>query len=104
MADILAPEANYDRPMGCFIFLFALIGPRVALGYTWLFTGFVDRAFDNAAVPVLGFVFLPWTTLIYALSYDGQGVSTLGWLFVAMGLLADVSSYTASARAQYQRA
>ena len=84
--------------MGCLVFFLSLIGPRFALGFVWIFTGFVDRAYDNVAVPVLGFVFLPWTTLIYALSHDGSGVSSLGWFFVAMGLFADVSSYAASAR------
>ena len=84
--------------MGCLIFLFALIGPRVALAYTWIFTTLVDRAFDAWAAPVLGFVFLPWTTLFYVLANNGQEVSVLGWLFVAFGLFADVSSYGASAR------
>lgn len=88
--------------MGCFIFLLALIGPRVALAFVWAFTTFVDRAFDNWIVPMLGFVFLPWTTLVYSLAYTpGGGVSAFGWLFVAMALLADVSSYAASGR-RYQ--
>jgi len=90
--------------VGCLIVLFALIGPRVALGFTWIFTSFVDRAYDNMLVPVLGFVFLPWTTLVYALVYDGNGVSGLGWVMVALALMGDVSSYTASARAQYRTA
>lgn len=84
--------------MGCFVFLLSLIGPRLALGYVWIFTTLVDRAYDNVLIPVLGFVFLPWTTLIYALSYDGTGVSGVGWFFVALGLFADVGSHAASAR------
>ena len=84
--------------MGCLVFLLALIGPRVALGFVWIFTEFVDRAFDTVLIPILGFVFLPWTTLIYSLSYDGDGVSTFGWLLVALGLLADISSYGFGAR------
>lgn len=88
--------------MGCFVFLLSLIGPRLALGYVWIFTTLVDRAYDNVLIPVLGFVFLPWTTLIYALSYDGNGVSGIGWFFVALGLLADVSSYAASAHRRRQ--
>lgn len=86
--------------MGCIILLLSLIGPRVALFFVWAFTGFVDRAFDGFVVPAVGFVFLPWTTLIYALADDGAGVDSIGWLFVAMGLLADVSSYAASRRAR----
>ncbi len=86
--------------MGCVIFGFALIGPRFALGFTWIFTTMVDRAYDNFIVPVLGFVFLPWTTLVYALAYNGFRVSPVGWFFVALGLMADVSSYGASSRAR----
>lgn len=84
--------------MGCFILLFAFIGPRVALAFTWIFTTLVDRAYDDWIVPVLGFVFLPWTTLVYALAYNGRDVSPLGWFFVALALLADVASYRAGAR------
>ena len=85
--------------MGCFIFLMALIGPRVALFFTWVFTSLVDRAFDSWIVPALGFVFLPWTTLVYALVYaPGPGVSLLGWFFVFLALMADISSYTYSGR------
>jgi hypothetical protein len=84
--------------MGCLIFLFSLIGPRFALGFIWIFTTLVDRAFDNAIVPVLGFVLLPWTTFTYALAYDGHNVSSLGWFFVALGLFADLSSFAAARR------
>lgn len=84
--------------MGCLILLLALIGPRVALAFVWIFTDFVSRAFESWIVPVLGFVFLPWTTLVYSLAYSSDGVTGIGWFFVALGLLADVSSYGASAR------
>ena len=87
--------------MGCFVFLMALLSPRLALFFVWVFTNFVDRAFDNWIVPALGFVFLPWTTLIYALAYNGNSVSALGWFFVVMAFLADISSYAYSGR-RYQ--
>ncbi len=88
--------------MGCLIFLLALIGPRVALFFVWVATEFVERAFDGFLVPLLGLIFLPWTTLIYVLAYDGSGVSVLGWFFVVLALFADISSYTLSARRGYQ--
>jgi hypothetical protein len=43
-------------------------------------------------------VFLPLTTLIYALASDGSDVSPIGWMFVAVALLADVSSYGGASR------
>jgi hypothetical protein len=79
----------------------ALLSPRLALFFVWVFTNFVDRAFDDWIVPALGFVFLPWTTLVYALAYDGNSVSGLGWFFVVMAFLTDISSYAYSGR-RYQ--
>ena len=76
------------------------IWPRVTLGFVWIFTTLVDRAYDNAIVPVLGFLFLPWTTLVYALVYDGNNVSSIGWFFVALAAFADVSSIAAARRGQ----
>ena len=58
-------------------------------------------SYDNFIIPVPGFVFLPWTTLVYALAYDGHDVSGIGWFCVALALFADVSSYTVSARCGY---
>lgn len=87
---------------GCLVILLAFIGPRVALFFTWLFTDFVSRAYDTFWVPALGFVFLPWTTLVYALAHDGSGVGSIGWLFVAIALLADLSSWRNAARREYR--
>lgn len=84
--------------MGCLIVLMAMIGPRVALFFVWLSTGFIERAYDGLVLPALGFVFLPWTTLVYALAYDGRSVSPLGWFFVVLALVADLSSHAASAQ------
>ena len=39
------------------------------------------------------------STLIYALAYvPGDGVTGIGWLFVALGVVADLSSYGGSGR------
>lgn len=78
------------------VWLLALIGPRVALFFTWLFTSWVDRAFDGILIPVLGFFMLPWTTLAYVLIWRADGLGLLGWLVVALGLFADFSSYASS--------
>jgi hypothetical protein len=82
----------------CLFFSVLFFGPRFALVIVWLASDLVDEAFDNFLVPVLGLVFLPFTTLVYVLVYDSGGISSIGWLLVALALLADVSSYGASAR------
>ena len=57
-------------PIGCFVVLFALISPRLALFALWLFTDMLSRAFDSWIVPFLGFFLLPWTTLAYAVMWS----------------------------------
>lgn len=91
--------------MGCLIALVALLSPRFAFFLVWLFSDRVDIAFDGFFAPLLGLVFLPWTALMYTFAYAPiRGVSGLGWLFVTLGLIADLASYGNGARARSQTA
>jgi hypothetical protein len=90
--------------MGCFVFLLSMISARLALAVVWIFTNFVDRAFDSFIVPFLGLLFLPWTTLLYVLVWTpAHGVSAFGWLLVAVGFLADLGSLFGSDRQRRAR-
>jgi hypothetical protein len=40
--------------------------PRVALVALWLLTNYLQRAYHGLLIPLLGFFFLPLTTLAYA--------------------------------------
>ena len=86
--------------MGCLVALLALISPRLALVGLWLFGDLLDRAFDSWVVPVLGFLFLPWTTLGYAVMWIAgrNGVHDFEWFIVGLAFLFDVSSYAHSGR------
>jgi hypothetical protein len=93
--------------MGCFIALIALLSPRLALFLVWLFTDRVSIAFNDITflVPVLGFFFLPWTTLAWVIAYAPlRGVNGVGWVIVLLAVLVDVSSLGAGARARSSRA
>lgn len=90
--------------MGCFVIFMAMLSPRLALFFVWVFTDLVNRAFDSWVAPALGFLFLPWTTLVYVLVYDDNDVSALGWFFFALALVADLSSYGWSSRRYRTRA
>ena len=82
--------------MPILIALFALIGPRVALIFTWLFSDMISRAIDSFFVAFLGFLLLPWTTLAYVVFYDvgaGREVTGFEWFLVAIAFLFDVGSY-----------
>jgi hypothetical protein len=80
----------------CLIALFALIGPRVALVFTAIFSDMIGRAIDSWVVAVLGFLFLPWTTLAYVVFYDvGAGLEVRGieWFLVGLAFVVDIGSY-----------
>jgi hypothetical protein len=87
----------------CLIALFALLGPRVAIVFTWLFSGMIGRAIDSVFVAVLGFLILPWTTLAYVVFYDvGAGLEVRGfeWFLVGIAFLADIGSYAGGRRSR----
>jgi hypothetical protein len=80
--------------MGCTC-LFALLGavaPRLALILMWLFTDWIGRAFDSFVIPLLGFIFLPLTTVIYVFVAP-NGLSTFNWILLIVGVLIDLGSY-----------
>ena len=84
--------------MGCFVFLFALISPRLALFFIWIFSDLLSRAFDAWFVPFIGFFILPWTTLAYAVMWSSGSNSVNGfeWFIVIFAFIVDLASYAAS--------
>jgi len=52
--------------MPCLAVIVVLAFPRVALVVLWLFTHYLHRAYHGLLVPLIGFFFLPLTTLAYA--------------------------------------
>ena len=52
--------------MPCLLVILLLIFPRIALGLLFLFTNYLGRAYHGLLIPLLGFFFLPLTTLTYA--------------------------------------
>jgi hypothetical protein len=90
--------------VGCLIVLLGAAFPRVALVITWLFTDLVDRAFDSFVLPLLGLIFLPYTTFFYVLAYAPvTGVTGIGWFFVVFGFILDVTSFANSTRERRRR-
>ena len=83
--------------MCCFALIAAGLGPRIALVLVWIFGDRVDRAFDSWFWPLLGLLFLPWTTLAYLLVWDPTGLSGGEWIVVALGFALDIATYSARA-------
>jgi len=52
--------------MPCILVLLVLAFPRLILVLMALFSNYLDRAYHGLIVPLLGFFFLPLTTIVYA--------------------------------------
>jgi hypothetical protein len=82
--------------VGCCIFAVAAsFFPRLALLFLWIFTDYVTRTFDSFVWPLLGLIFLPFTTIMVCLVYSPVtgGIDGVDWLWVFLGLLLDMLSY-----------
>ena len=85
--------------MCCVLVLLALVGPRLVLALLWIFTNYLSRAFDTFLWPLLGFLFLPWTTIAYAIAQNEfGGLNGLGIVVMALGLLVDIGAIGGGAR------
>ncbi len=85
--------------MCCVLVLLAFLGPRLVLFLLWLLTNYLSRAFDAFLLPFLGFLFLPWTTIAWAIAQNEfGGLSGVGILIVVLGLLADIGVLGGGAR------
>jgi hypothetical protein len=79
--------------MCCLAALGAIIGPRLVILLWWLFdTARWSATFDNVIIPALGFLFLPWTTLLYVF-FAPTGLNGLAPLVILIAVIADAGTY-----------
>ena len=72
--------------MPCFLGCLALIFPRVVIILVAIFSRYLHDAYDTWIWPVIGFFFLPLTTLAYAWAWHNGGTQIEGIEFVAIVL------------------
>jgi hypothetical protein len=85
--------------MCCLFTVLVFLGPRFGGILWWLF--WPDRwygenfsAFDSLIWPILGIIFLPWTTLMYVAVAPGGVNGIWEWLFLILAVVIDVGAYT----------
>ena len=74
--------------MPCLLALLAVAFPRVAIVLLWLFSNFFSGVYNNVVIPVLGFLFLPLTLIVYTYlekTHPGpMGTQQLIFVFIAV--------------------
>ena len=77
--------------MGCLMVVFALATPRFIMAVLWVFTDYLSDAFGSFFWPLMGFIFLPATTMAYAVAQNEfHGVRGWGLAVVIVGVMIDV--------------
>ena len=85
--------------MCCVLILLAFFTPRIVLFILWIFTNYLSRAYEGFLLPFLGFLFLPATTLAYAIAQNELGgLSGFGLIVVLVGLAVDIGLLGGGAR------
>ena len=85
--------------MGCLLVLLAAASPRLVLVLFWIARPLqFDAAFGGPIVPLLGIIFLPFTTLMYVIvQTPGVGLAGSDWIWVGLAFLVDISHTAAVA-------
>jgi hypothetical protein len=83
----------------CLFAILAGLFPRIAFAVYWIARpNIVDAVYGTFLIPLLGLIFLPFTTLMYTILWSpGVGVSGWDWLWVGIALALDLGHYGYSA-------
>ena len=82
----------------CFLLTVVFLGPRAGIFFWWLINpGRWDAAFSTFLFPLLGFLFLPWTTLMFVAVAPFGNVAGSDWIWLAIALFGDVLSWSGNA-------
>ena len=87
----------------CGLLLLIITGPRVMM-FLWYIVNprRWENAFDSVLVPVFGFLFFPWTTLMFVTVSPHGNVDGNDWLWLGLAFLVDCFSAFGSLRNRNQ--
>ena len=80
---------------GCLLAMLAAFAPRLVLILAWIFGPRWDIVWrGNWLLPILGIIFLPYTTVMYMLVWSAAGgIVGFDWLWLALGLMMDLMKW-----------
>jgi hypothetical protein len=80
--------------MCCFFTTLVFFGPRLVVLIWWLVRPvYYQLVFQGWLLPLLGLIFLPWTTLMYLIVFGANGIVGFDWFWLVLAFLADLGSY-----------
>lgn len=88
--------------MGCLFVLASFIAPRLVLFFVWLLSDWLSRSYETIIWPLLGFFFLPYTTLAYmAAMLKNDGNVSGAWIgLIIVAVVLDMGTNSQGKRAK----
>jgi hypothetical protein len=80
-----------ENSVPCLLLIIFLAFPRIALALLFLFSNYLERAYHGLLLPLLGFLFLPLTTLAYAwMQNTRQPVAGINLVILIIAVVIDL--------------
>jgi len=78
--------------------ILVLVFPRITLLLIFFMSNYLERAYQGLIIPILGFVFLPVTTLVYAwLMNSNMPMQGFNILLLVIAVLIDAGGFGSGA-------
>jgi hypothetical protein len=75
----------------CLLLIIFLAFPRIALAFLFFTSNYLQRAYHGLLLPLLGFLFLPLTTLAYAwMTNTRQPIAGINLLILIIAVVIDL--------------
>jgi hypothetical protein len=91
--------------MPCLLGCLALLFPRLVIILLVIFSDYIGNAYQTIIWPLLGFIFMPLTTLAYAWAFHSTGGAVQGgWIIVIIiAVLIDLGIIGGGASSKHTR-
>jgi uncharacterized oligopeptide transporter (OPT) family protein len=77
--------------MPCLLVILFAAFPRVALVLVFLMSNYLQRAYHGLLIPLLGFIFAPLTTLVYAWMVNtSQPIAGINLIILLIAVIVDL--------------
>ncbi|HXE15461.1 MAG TPA: hypothetical protein VN633_25280 [Bryobacteraceae bacterium] len=85
--------------MPCLLAILIAAFPRVAIVLLYLFTNFFAHVYSSLIIPILGFIFLPLTLIVYTyLSNTHAPMNTTSFVIIFIAVILDLGLVGAARR------
>ena len=81
--------------LGCLLAFSIAVAPRLVLVLAWIFSDRWHAVWQGEWIwPLLGILFLPFTTVMYMLAWNpATGISGFDWFWIGLGVVLDIMKW-----------